>query len=144
MQEKYFINKNYPSHSFLRVGNLRQHNTKKHKEHISNKLKMIFIVSHGYELLFFVEWLTFNFKLLNKYEISIKPYPFAWYNEQINAFKNLNNIIQYKLRKNFSKAINKNNIILYGITSAGFELMHTSKLIYHLNLDQKKFYRCLF
>lgn len=139
IQEKYFIDKGYPKNIFQCVGNLRQYKSNYKDIIIPHKLKLLFIVSHGYELSFFVDWLSFNLKLLNKFEITIKPYPFAWYNEQSNALKRLDDLIKYKINDNFSNAINKNNIILFGITSAGFELIHTNKLIYHLNIDEKNF-----
>lgn len=137
-QKKRFINKfNWKNSNFINIGNLR------YSKEFNNKIiqnNFVFITGYGFELINFAEWCKEMKTVFNKFNLFIKPYPHAWFNDQNNAFRILNNYkIKYQLIDNISDAIKKCKIVLFCSTSAGLEFCNHKRHIIHLNLDRNHF-----
>ena len=137
-QKKRFIKKfNWKNSNFINIGNLR------YSKETNNKIiqnNFVFIPGYGFELIFFAEWCKEMKTVFNKFNLFIKPYPHAWFNDQNNAFRILNNYkIKYQLIDNISDAIKKCKIVLFCSTSSGLEFCNHNRHIIHLNLDRNHF-----
>lgn len=124
---------------FELIGNLRRVNYSSRSTSIVPNT-ILFISGYGFELIEFSKWCVDLKDTLKNFTLVIKPYPFAWLDDQQIAFNNLKlNQVNFSINTDLIKSINNSSIILFNSTSAGLELLHSNKIIINLDIDNRYF-----
>ena len=137
--KKWFIkNAKWPNNKVEIIGSPRNFSniTNLSEWNINKKLNILFVASYPFELKIFIKWLLKSKKLYYNSNISVKPYPYGWYEPQSNHLKTINdnlpeiNISYLPLIEQIKSA----DLVLYSTTSAGIEAMFHNCLVIHLKL----------
>lgn len=103
-----------------------------------NRLKILFILGQPHELLEFAMSLKENPNILRDYDLTIRQYPYGWFEEQKKGLELLKTF--YPNPKdgggNLHDQLKAHDIVFFSSSSAGIEAILNGKLSIHIQLDQ--------
>ncbi len=99
--------------------------------------QLLLLTGHGFELLMFAALIENKPNLFDKYDLVIRRYPYAWFEEQDAAEVRMQAAgITYRcVNGDLMTQIDESDIVIFESTSAGMEAVLRGKMVIQLNLS---------
>lgn len=134
----WFISKGYNEKRIKVIGSPRCVLKYTPKTKPPSPLKILFLVGQAHELIEFASLITNESQMFNNIQLTIRRYPYGWFDDQQRGVDLIKKIIPQVIEENATlhEQLEKNDMAFFSTSSSGIEAVMNGKIAFYIKLDQ--------